>query len=513
MIDPAPMCSRRRSRHLFRFSYKFLPLANMPVIGGARLCRPPTELKTEAMRLKPTFLTVVFAFMLASGVVHAAEQSGRLIVPNPKSIASGAPKPASIKGTFTLVSVGDLLYSRPVSGNPDGELRKVLDIVKAADVAIGNQEGVFFDLKNFGGEAPGSPAILRGELELAADLKAIGIDMVSTANNHSNDWDSEGLVAMEKLLGKAGVVHAGGGRTLADARAARFLQTPMGRVALVATASTFKEGATAQDAIDGVPSRTGISTLRTRAINVVTQETMAHLRAAAGAAESTGDLSFGGALYRVGLTPRVTYEMNTFDHYEILKAIREGKQKADLAVFTIHAHENADGMDDERIGDPGDFLIELFHDAVDAGADVIMGGGPHSLRGIEIYKGKPIFYGLGVFFINADIYLTQEERTRHYGPAPTSAPAAPTATARPNGANPASWYDGIVATTTFRNGAVKEIRLYPLDLGQAGGPGRKGLPHLASPERARAILESLQRASAAYGTTIAIENSVGVLQL
>lgn len=141
-----------------------------------------------------------------------------------------------------------------------------------------------------------------------------------------------------------------------------------------------------------------------------------------------------------------------------------------------------------------------------------MGGGPHSLRGIELYKGRPIFYGLGVFFINAHIYLTQDELTNYYGPPPAVAPLAPTATARAGGANPSSWYDGFVATTSFENGAVKELRLYPIDLGQSGAPDRKGLPHLASPERARKILEGLQAASARYGTRIAFEGSVGVLR-
>jgi hypothetical protein len=45
-----------------------------------------------------------------------------------------------------------------------------------------------------------------------------------------------------------------------------------------------------------------------------------------------------------------------------------------------------------------DFLVELAHQAIDNGADAFVGHGPHVLRGVEIYKGKPIFYGLGEFF-------------------------------------------------------------------------------------------------------------------
>ena len=41
--------------------------------------------------------------------------------------------------------------------------------------------------------------------------------------------------------------------------------------------------------------------------------------------------------------------------------------------------------------------------AIDAGADAFLGTGVHVLRGIEIYKGRPIFYGLGEFFRQMDV--------------------------------------------------------------------------------------------------------------
>src|SRR5205085_741119 len=105
-----------------------------------------------------------------------------------------------------------------------------------------------------------------------------------------------------------------------------------------------------------------------------------------------------------------------------------------LVVFTIHAHESPTGMDDDT-PEPPDFLIKLFHSAVDAGADVIMGGGPHSLRGVEIYKGQPVFYGMGVFFIKGEIRRCRKRcstcpLTRpaaRLRPSPRSAPSGPAA--------------------------------------------------------------------------------------
>jgi poly-gamma-glutamate synthesis protein (capsule biosynthesis protein) len=205
--------------------------------------------------------------------------------------------------------------------------------------------------------------------------------------------------------------------------------------------------------------------------------------------------------------------MELYDHAGLLESIREAKRAADLVVFTIHAHESPTGLDDDN-PPPPDFLIRLFHDAVDAGADVILGGGPHSLRGIEIYRGKPVFYGIGVFFINGEIKVLQEtalsvfpDSTGHAPP-----PAPPSRSVRAGG-NPASWYDGVVAVTDFEDGRATAVRLYPLDVGNTYDPARRGIPHLADPVNARRILSDLQTFSAPFGTTIEIEGSVGVIRI
>ncbi len=41
------------------------------------------------------------------------------------------------------------------------------------------------------------------------------------------------------------------------------------------------------------------------------------------------------------------------------------------------------------------YMTEIAHAAIDAGADIVMGHGPHYPLPVEVYKGKPIFYGLG----------------------------------------------------------------------------------------------------------------------
>ena len=81
------------------------------------------------------------------------------------------------------------------------------------------------------------------------------------------------------------------------------------------------------------------------------------------------------------------------------------------------------------------------------------------------------------------------------------------------GGNPASWYDGMVATTELVNGKVRAVRLYPLDLGNTYDRTRRGIPHFADAVNAHRILTDLQRFSAPFGTHIAIEGSVGVIRV
>jgi poly-gamma-glutamate capsule biosynthesis protein CapA/YwtB (metallophosphatase superfamily) len=440
---------------------------------------------------------------------------------SPEDFIRDPPKPASIKGAFTLVGIGDLLYSHPMANSPDREFQKVVALIQRGDLTIGNQEGVFFDLKTFKGQGYGN-GLLWGEGTLAKDMKAMGLGMVSVANNHSTDWGPEGLLETCRLLDQAGIAHAGGGSTLEEARKAGILATPKGRVALISVASTFKPNAGANDAVGEVPSRPGISLLRTRRVNLITGEQMAMIRKLSTAlasplhpapAPDAQEIAFDGELFRASDKPGLRYDMDLYDHAGLLQAVRDAKQKADLVVFTIHAHESPTGLDDDT-PEPPDFLARLFHNAVDAGADVILGGGPHSLRGVEIYKGRPVFYGMGVFFIKGEIKALQET-IFHAFPDANGRPPAPKPPERSvrAGGNPASWYDGVVAVTDFDNAKANTVRLYPLDVGNTYEPSRRGVPHLADAANARRILEALQKDSEQFGTKISIEDSIGIIRI
>jgi len=449
------------------------------------------------------------------GTVQAAKAPApQTAADDPQLFLREPPKPASVKGRFSVASVGDLLLARPQSQTDDPEMQKVLTLLRSADVAIANQEGMAFDLKTYRGWAYGAGQVWASP-GMAQDYKAMGIDMVSVANNHSMDWGPVGLLDSMSLLDAAGVAHAGGGRDLTAARSAGFFNTPKGRVGLVATAATFKVNAGANDAFDETPARPGISTLRTEAITLVSAAQMASIKRLAtelasplkpAPAADAQQVTFGGEIYRVAERSGLHYEMDLYDHAGLLKAVREAKQQSDLVVFHIHAHESPTGDDDDT-PEPPDFLITLFHDAVDAGADVIMGGGPHSLRGIEIYKGKPVLYGLGLFYFKPVIKAMQETVLQKY----SDEGYPPEPDPRPH--SPDIWYDSVLVMSDFDGGKLRRVRLYPIDLKNTVPAGSRGLPHLAAPDKAQQILEALQKDSAQFGTKIAVQGSMGVINV
>lgn len=466
-----------------------------------------------------------------------------------QEVAAAAQKSApacTVADGFTLAAVGDLIYSEPLSGLQDEPFKAVLNLLRNTDATFGNLENTLIDLGSFpghpqaeygGGHLIGSPAV-------AKDLRNMGFNLVSRANNHTTDWGVEGMRATDRAADQAGLVHAGTGHTLAAARAAHYLQTTKGRIALVSMALGNRvQGATglsatpmslAADPVGRAPGRPGLSALRIKPHTIVSPEMMQSLRQihdalppAALQAEAqekrvlqseeqekkvnTAELSLFGRNYRVGdKAVRFEYDMNDNDLREILKSIRQGKQNADLLVATVHAHE-PDNWSEE----PPNVLPKLAHAAIDAGTDVFIGHGPHRLRAIEIYQGKPIFYSLGNFFFQV---TTQEpvpaglwEEVK--GDPNTLTDNEVMAKILRGWFDAPVWYHSVIAVSRFDHGHAAEVRLYPVDLGLTAGNVNQGIPRLASPAVSKTILEELQRLSNPYGTTITIEGAVGVVTL
>ena len=427
--------------------------------------------------------------------------------------ASGAP--------LTVTLGGDMIGPyRLTDDPPPPEVQAVADLFRNADLGFANQEGSIFDLvpashaaAENGGGYPIAPA------RVAGWIRQFGIAIVSKANNHATDFGTDGLRMTRAALDAAGVASAGAGRDRAAACAPTYVERPGGTIALVSAATTFPPMAAALEPVQtraGVLPRPGICAIRTRFVELVTPARLAALRAAASSAaiavpSEPDALRIGDQIFRSARTPGHRVEMDPGDAQAVLTAIRAAHARGALVMLAVHAHETAGTNDPIPPADfeplllhraneapaaddplPATFQPELFHQAVAAGADIVVRTGPHSAGGVEIYQGKPIFWGMGslVFAFGG---------SRSY-----VAPAGQRFDL------PAAWFRSIVATVRFDRKRLTRLEVRAVALASSSGP-RDGQPHLLAGVEADEALRDFQARSATLGTTITI--TAGTAQL
>ncbi|MEU6390560.1 CapA family protein [Streptomyces sp. NPDC046939] len=156
------------------------------------------------------------AALLALGAACAAPEA-----PPPR-----APRPAATApdGGFTLVASGDVLphssiirRARADAGGHGYDFRRMLagarSVIAPADLAICHMETVY----GAPGDYSGYP-VFRSPPQVAAGLRATGYDACSTASNHTLDAGAAGVARTLEALDRAGIAHAGSGRTAAEGR-------------------------------------------------------------------------------------------------------------------------------------------------------------------------------------------------------------------------------------------------------------------------------------------------------
>jgi poly-gamma-glutamate synthesis protein (capsule biosynthesis protein) len=402
-----------------------------------------------------------------------------------------------------FLAAGDLLG--PYGDTPDfaaPSFQPVAALIRSADVTFANVEGNMFDLAGFQGYAAaenggGYPL---HSLATVRAFRSLGINLLSRANNHATDWGDAGLRASDAALDSLGLAHAGTGLSLDAARAPALLTTPKGKVALIAAASTFTGMSPAANAFRGAGPRPGLNPLRVEAVTLVTASEMSALIAIAQRIGWQGydlpgpdakEVRIADRLYRVAERPGMTYIVDAGDRAALLASIRAARAAADWVVFSIHAHETRSGGYEDPA--PADFLPSLFRDLVDAGADMVIRHGPHEVQGIEIYNGKPIFYGMGSLFLDLDRRLTAQGPN---GPITFDLPPA--------------WFDGMVAVTRFLGRNARDVVLHPLMIESSPGAAR-GFPFRATGDDARRILDRISDHSRAFGTRIRVAGEVGTI--
>jgi poly-gamma-glutamate synthesis protein (capsule biosynthesis protein) len=286
------------------------------------------------------------------------------------------------------------------------------------------------------------------------------------ANNHGLDFGPEGLKDCLKALDHAQITHAGAGRTLAEAHEAGTtgVQSQKTKFALLSYMRYWTQKYRCAD-----PSAPCLATINPAVILVAGKD---------GKVESVE-----GPLEN---------DIKAMEDDIVLT-----RRHNDVVLVSLHnhdlSHHRAYGIQDHT--PPNDEI--MFHRAVDAGADIVLGTGPHVLRGIEIYKGKPIFYSLSDFIYQ---YRTPAKIPIDLIHQRDTELARGTNESVWDRRDPSKIFEGVLARMTINAEKLKKIQLIPFTIDDEGP--LYGVPRLARAERAKEIIETLQKLSEPYKTTI-----------
>jgi poly-gamma-glutamate synthesis protein (capsule biosynthesis protein) len=368
---------------------------------------------------------------------------------------------------------------------------------------------------------------------LLKDLKWMGFDIVSMANNHATDYGVSGVLASIGHFRQAGLAFAGIGENLAAARAPAYVDTAAGRIALVAGNAFFAPGTQAGEQRRDSPGRPGVNPIGFSSRYVIDADGLAAMRRISetlgfsqertrhrslffSESEMPHDrddrVMFLGREFERGAAPAVFTTADPSDKAGVLRAIGEARRQADWVIFSFHYHEMGDAgrLDARRmteLEEPAAFVVDLARAAVEAGADAVVGHGPHLTLGTEIHHGRPIFYSLGNFVLQNDtIEVVPHESYRRFDLGHEAGPAdfLDARTGNDSRGFPASreYWESVVADVEFRGGALAAVRLVPIDLGFGRRRAERGRPVLASGDAARNAIGRMADLSARYGTAM-----------
>ena len=441
----------------------------------------------------------------------------------------------TMSGDFTLAIAGDAIIRSRLSICQEPRFLSLMETIRGADAAFTQLEVVVHDYT--GPEL--FPAAEAGHNWSQApnyvvqELKWAGFDIVSAASNHAMDYAYGGLYSTRKALEVAAMPYAGIGLNLAEARGAAYADGPRGRVGVVSCVSSFAPWGRAGEAKADMQGRPGVNPLRLHhRIDRATAEQLKAIGFKLGwkIHEQDDLLLFTMAGVENSISKYVVADgpcTTLADERDVagnLKSLREARKKSDYVIAHLHGH---DFHPEKGLRVPPDFAVDYGKAAIDAGADVFVLQGSHApLRGIEIYKGKPLFYEPGDFIISVPSNVARLPADYYQRPG------------FPDGAGEEG---GLQVLRDFdKKAQINPIRVSPFGkLAKACvvpvvayGEGRKvtgitlhpcthleapfsvrGLPVRADAEMAKKIIEHVAELSQPFGTKIAFEDGLGVVKL
>lgn len=327
-----------------------------------------------------------------------------------------------------FTAVGDVLCQRRMAEDYDG-FTEVKDFIEKGDARFFNLETTVNEEGECYGNQFSGGTYIRCTPAVMRDMLKFGFNVMTFNNNHVMDFAHEGILKTLKYVNETGIPHSGVGMNLHEAAAPTYLDTKNGRVALISVNTSFNPAIMAGEQSRRLPGRPGAAGISITTRIALPKEDFEHIKRigeACGINESKmvtrregyypflpDDMAELGELqFTLADKAGVNYTASASDVERTHAAIREATMKADYVMVSIHSHQLLGG---DKTAVP-EFLKELCHGFIDAGAHAVIGHGPHLLRPIEVYKNRPIFYSLGDFVIELyDVEIAPEDFYKKYG--------------------------------------------------------------------------------------------------
>jgi poly-gamma-glutamate capsule biosynthesis protein CapA/YwtB (metallophosphatase superfamily) len=448
---------------------------------------------------------------------------------------------------MTLALTANAFIQNPVAAHREPGFLKLVELLRATDMAIANIECVIQDGENWPAFWPGMAwegtqlTCMSAPPSMVEDLKFMGIKAVTAANNHIGDFGEGGILSTIANLKRGGLPVAGIGASLTEASQPCYVETAHGRVGLIAAVdwgpkkqmeipAPWPAGYMPSDEFPPFKSRPGINLLRYAPVFQVNRDAFDQLRAISQAfgwqkgkarrrlgadrgvplmgtmlgweQDTDTEFFFMGRKFVLG----ESFAMSTVPYEEdldrIYRQIREARRQADVVVVALH---------DQSHGEYHDYASIFAHGAIDAGADIYFSnGGAH--KGIELYQGKMILYGQSSLYLQNDqVRKVPAAMMRRVGLGP-DATASEFLRARGEGREGEEPEFSAAGSMIHRieldaQANVREITVHPVWYGAAFAAGNpKGVPQLAEPgsEVFNKVVKRTVERSKPFGTRVEI---------
>jgi len=383
---------------------------------------------------------------------------------------------------FKILVVGDCILNQNMQDDEE-----LLKITSNADLCIGNFESLIHNFEFPPEKYDGQGAPMQSPPEIINVLKSYNLKLISHANNHSNDYGIGGLTNSINYLKNSGITIAGVGPNEKEAFTPAFIKKNNTSIGLISSTTTYSKWAIATPNNSKVKGKPGVNYLILKPNFLLYVSKGIRL-----------------LLKKFGLDKLLI--MFTFGDYiipksefkKVYKQITHAKEKKDFLIYSLHSHQGLSNKPPKAIKKIAKFCI-------DNGVDVFFSHGTHELRGIEIYKRKPIFYGLGNFFAQSqDIKAFPTDFILSKGLKP-NAPEHKIMkeVAKVILKKPQWWYSIAAKITVNESFEIKKIEIIPIDLSDKNN---LGWPKLADKRKRKVITHKVEKLSRKFRTSIIYNN-------